>query len=136
MLGNKLINIMQQVAKPAASETTDLLFGVVTSIKPLKIKVDSRFEVDENFLILSALVKRTVIQIPDRETRGHNHVVPLHNTETGTSSHTHPILAQNTSTELPEILLWDGLKVNDKVRLLRINNGQQFYVLEKEVGIV
>ena len=91
MVGNKLLKIMQEVGKMPAGETTDLLFGVVTSISPLKIKIDNRFEVDEKFLILSALVKKTH--------------------------------------------LWRGLIVGDKVRLLRVNQGQMFYVLEREEGI-
>ena len=91
MAGNKLLKIMQEAGKIPAGETTDLLFGVVTSVSPLKIKIDNRFEVDEKFLILSALVKETT--------------------------------------------LWRGLIVGDKVRVLRVNQGQMFYVLEREEGI-
>ena len=96
MVGNKLLKIMQEAGKMPTGETTDLLFGVVTSVSPLKIKIDNRFEVDEKFLILSALVKETV---------------------------------------LPDIFLWRGLIVGDKVRVLRVNQGQMFYVLEREEGI-
>ena len=64
MAGNKLIQTIQSMAKPPIGETTDLLFGEVTSVSPLKIRVDNRFEVDEQFLILSALVKETIIRIP------------------------------------------------------------------------
>ena len=92
MAGNKLIQTIQSMAKPPIGETTDLLFGEVTSVSPLKIRVDNRFEVDEQFLILSALVK---------ETR-----------------------------------LWRGLIIGDKVRLLRVNNGQMFYIIEREGGVV
>jgi hypothetical protein len=98
MAGNKLVKIMQDAGKMPNGETTDLLFGVVTSVVPLKIKIDSRFEVDEKFLILSALVKET-------------------------------------TSALPDILLWRGLRVGDKVRVLRVNKGQMFYVLEREEGI-
>lgn len=99
MAGNKLLKIMQEAGKMSAGETTDLLFGVVTSVSPLKIKIDNRFEVDEKFLILSALVKETTI------------------------------------SALPDIILWRGLRVGDKVRVLRVNQGQMFYVLEREEGI-
>lgn len=92
MAGNKLIQTIQSMAKPPIGETTDLLFGEVTSVSPLKIQVDNRFEVDEQFLILSALVKETVI--------------------------------------------WRGLIVGDKVRLLRVNNGQMYYIIEREEGVV
>lgn len=98
MAGNKLVKIMQDAGKVPGSESTDLLFGVVTSTDPLKIKIDNRFEVDEKFIILSTLVKETIIKIPN-------------------------------------ILLWRGLIVGDKVRVLRVNQGQMFYVIEREEGI-
>lgn len=92
MAGNKLIKTIQSMAKPPVGETTDLLFGEVMSVSPLKIRVDNRFEVDEQFLILSALVKETPF--------------------------------------------WRGLIIGDKVRLLRVSNGQMFYIIERREGVV
>jgi hypothetical protein len=136
MAGNKLLKIMQEASKMPTEETTDLLFGVVTSVSPLKIKIDNRFEVDEKFLILSALVKETVIKIPEREENKHSHVIPQHTTSAaGEGPHTHTIPQMNTLSALPDILLWRGLIVGDKVRVLRVNQGQMFYVLEREEGI-
>ena len=136
MAGNKLLKIMQEAGKMPTGETTDLLFGVVTSVSPLKIKIDNRFEVDEKFLILSALVKETVIKIPEREVNKHSHVIPQHTTSAaGEGPHTHTIPQMNTLSALPDILLWRGLIVGDKVRVLRVNQGQMFYVLEREEGI-
>ena len=136
MAGNKLVKIMQEAGKAPSGETTDLLFGVVTSVSPLKIKIDNRFEVDEKFLILSALVKETVIKIPTRDANNHRHEIPQSTTQSGGSPpHSHIILAYNTNNALPDILLWRGLRVGDKVRILRVNKGQQFFVLEREEGI-
>lgn len=134
MAGNKLIKIMQDAGKSPVSESTDLLFGDVISISPLKLKIDNRFEVDEKFIILSALVKETIIKIPQREEYTHIHVIPEHHTQTA-SKHTHVIPEMKTRAALPDILLWRGLRVGDKVRVLRINKGQMFYVLEREEGI-
>ncbi len=142
MAGNKLIQTIQSMAKPPIGETTDLLFGEVTSVSPLKIRVDNRFEVDEQFLILSALVKDTVINIPAidasyREDKQHSHVIPEHTTDPGgPGPHTHKISSWNTQLSLPSIRLWRGLIVGDKVRLLRVNNGQMFYIIEREEGVV
>ena len=217
MAGNKLIQTIQSMAKPPVGETTDLLFGEVTSVSPLKIWVDNRFEVDEQFLILSALVKETIIKIPERDANSHIHIIPEHTTsqagggphthtlseisqrttsaagaeshahtipeipqqttstagdephnhsvpaisqrttgsageETHTHSipaipqqttspegewyHTHTIPEMTTYSALPDILLWRGLIVGDKVRLLRVNNGQMFYIIEREEGVV
>ena len=136
MAGNKLVQTIQSMAKLPIGETTDLLFGEVTSVSPLKIKIDNRFEVDEQFLILSALVKETVIKIPEREENKHLHVIPQHTTSAaGEGPHTHTIPQMNTLSALPDILLWRGLIVGDKVRVLRVNQGQMFYVLEREEGV-
>ena len=137
MAGNKLIQTIQSMAKPPIGETTDLLFGEVTSVSPLKIRVDNRFEIDEQFLILSALVKETVIKIPEREENKHLHVISQHTTSAaGEGPHTHTIPQMNTLSALPDILLWRGLIVGDKVRLLRVANGQMFYVIEREEGAI
>lgn len=137
MAGNKLIQTIQSMAKPPIGETTDLLFGEVTSVSPLKIRVDNRFEVDEQFLILSALVKETIIHIPTAETSMHSHTIPTHTTNSGgTGPHTHTIPEMTTYSALPSITLWRGLIVGDKVRLLRVANGQMFYIIEREEGVV
>ena len=141
MAGNKLIQTIQSMAKPSVGETTDLLFGEVTSVSPLKIRVDNRFEVDEQFLILSALVKETIIHIPTAETSMHSHVIPATATlsidsDNESVGHNHKISSWNTQLSLPSIRLWRGLIVGDKVRLLRVNNGQMFYIIEREGGVV
>jgi hypothetical protein len=41
-----------------------------------------------------------------------------------------------TYSALPSITLWRGLIVGDKVRLLRVTNGQMFYIIEREEGVV
>ena len=141
MAGERLLNIMNNVKKEDKGDTTELMFGVVTALKPLKIKVDNRYEVDENFLILSSLCKETIIPIP-----AHTHVLEAHSTQSaGEGPHSHNISKQTTLggvtvTEEPaaftSIKLWRGLEVGDKVRMLRVNKGQSFYVMEREEGIV
>lgn len=92
MPGNTLLDIIKKSSLDQIKRTVpDLLFGEVTSITPLKIKVDNRFEVTEEFIILSAGVR--------------------------------------------EVSWWAGLRVADKVLMLRLNEGQLFYVLEKEGGL-
>ncbi len=98
MAGNKLIQTIQNMAKTSNGENINLLFGEVTSISPLRVKIDNRFEIDEQFLILSSLVREANIQIPN----------------------------------LGNIVLWRGLEIGDKVRILNLNNGQIFYIIERE----
>lgn len=55
MAGESLVRMMKEAAKQAIPDTslTDLVSGVVTSENPLKIKVENKFEIGYNFLILS-----------------------------------------------------------------------------------
>lgn len=131
MAGDRLIHTIQNMSKPPIEETTDLLYGEVISITPLKIMVDNRFEVDEQFLILSALVKETIINISSHLHNGPSRVTA----SAGEHPHSHSVPAANTSSELPSIRLWRGLIVGDKVRLLRVANGQMFYVMERDGGV-
>lgn len=110
MAGEKLVHILQDASKPDLTTTTDLVFGEVISISPLNIRVDNRFNIDSKFIILSELVKEKIITI---------------------DSHNHSVNGVNTSKELTEITLWRGLRVGDKVRILRLNQGQLYYVLER-----
>jgi hypothetical protein len=92
MAGERIVGVMNKVRGEDKSDTTDLVFGTVTSINPLKIWIDNRFEITPEFIILSALCKETP--------------------------------------------LWRGLQVGDKVRIIRYNKGQSFYVMEREDGII
>lgn len=130
MAGEKLLGVINSIRNEDKNDTTDLLFGVVTSIQPLKIKIDNRYEVDEKFLILSCLCKETIIEITE-----HSHNITARNTEVS-DSHDHVVPSTVTQTSQPTIRLWRGLKVGDKVRMLRINKGQAFYVIEREEGVI
>ena len=103
MAGTKLIQVIQETARKVFqdSKPTDLLFGVVTSVSPLKIKVDNRFELGHEFLIISKLCKELLVEV-------------------------------NHSDGKETIKIWDGLKVGDTVRLIRVHSGQLYYVLERE----
>lgn len=121
---------------PKTNELSDLCFGVVTSISPLAIKLDNKFIIQEQFLILGAMVKQTIIKVPVDHDYEHLHVVPEHTTEMGGNpAHTHAVLPFNTEKAHPEIMLWRGLEVGDKVRLLRCFSGQRYYILERQEGI-
>ncbi|WP_251855337.1 DUF2577 domain-containing protein [Enterococcus italicus] len=62
MAGERLARrIKNQATNP--NELSDLIYGVVTSASPLKIQVDSRFEVSSEHLILSSMVQRKTVTI-------------------------------------------------------------------------
>lgn len=134
MSADKIIKVIQNAGKLSSSEIPDLLYGEVLEIDPLKIKIDNRFEIDETFLILSNFVKeKKIILSNEDEEDGHLHIIePFETQSAGDPIHTHVIPQTKTSRELTEIILWRGLEIGDIVRILRINKGQMFYVLERE----
>jgi hypothetical protein len=94
----RLVRQIQLAAKTPDSRLTDIVIGKVSSISPLKIKLD-KLELSENFLELSCLCKKKEIELP---------------------GFTNPVQ------------LWRGLKVGDTVKMLKLSNGQRYYVLERE----
>lgn len=135
MIGERLLNTMRNVAKLPLSEMTDLLVGTVSSIDPLKVKFEGKFEIDEDFLLLSPFVQEFKILIPELPENEHYHHTPSAATGSGGEdghSHSIPIMQTSVAYALPEIKLWRGLKVGDIVRVLRINQGQLFYILDRE----
>lgn len=95
MAGERLASAIKK-AKGKESDYSDLVFGTVTSISPLKIRVDNRFEITAQFIILSRMVKNLTITIDGRTA-----------------------------------FVFRDLKVGDGVRMLRVQNGQKYYVLER-----
>lgn len=103
----RLVKAMQKASQTSENEKVDMITGTVTSISPLKIKTD-KIELTETFLVLGALCKSTTIKIPERDA---------------------------TEVALPDILLWRGLQVGDKVYMIRFSEGQKYYVLQRKEGI-
>ena len=104
--------------------------GEVTSASPLLIKVSDRIELDASHFILSGFVQETWINVPWHESPGHFH----HNIQPS-DSHGDTEQEFDDLKALPKILLWRGLREGDIVRMLKVQNGQYYYVLEREKGI-
>lgn len=88
----------------------DVMYGEVISSSPLQIKIDNRFILEEDFLILTTNVKEKRIDL------SHNHTYTGGNTENALAT---------------EITVIPALSESEKVILLRINNGQQYVVLDR-----
>ena len=148
---NHVLSIIRQENRP-----TEFITGVVTSINPLKIQINDKQILEQDELLLSATVKETWINIPttpsedgslvegdeDGGTDGvfmHRHHIVAETQEAndggqGAQNHKHTIDIY-TKYELPKIRLWRGLIVGDVVRLLKIQGGQLFFVIEREETI-
>lgn len=131
-------------AQRSASKPAAWMFGEVLAVSPLRILVDSRFEVGADQVVLmrefvagqyaththginphTHTVKEHTHATPQQtteEAEGHSHSVPQQSTE-GTALTSDPTPLQ-TATEV-----YTGLLVGDKVVLLQNEGGQKFLVL-------
>lgn len=143
--GERLVKTIQKMAKPFESDSSDVIIGTVTSVEPLKIKVD-KIELTEQFLVLSAFVQETIItgvgehnhsidSAITGDAGGHSHTYNSQSTSTQ-PPHSHSIPGRDANKTTLTIKLWGGLQVNDAVYLLRCSGGQKYFVLQKIGGIV
>lgn len=139
--GHRLVQAMRKAGKTPQNELVDMVMGEVTSINPLKVKIENR-ELTQTFLIVGALCKETHIYTPYIKKHGHYHVIPQSSTESaGDISHSHAIEEQKTdypATEGSEfdIMLWRGLQVGDRVLMLKVSRGQKYYIIQREEGAI
>lgn len=99
-----------------ASVPASFLFGSVTNVSPLTIRVDNRFDITGEAIVMTQEFRAGGVQ-------NHTHILPQHHTQT-TGGHTHTV---DPVTSLPGNT--GGLVSGDKVVLLRNAGGQQFLVL-------
>lgn len=64
--GHRLAQLMRQAGRPPENETVDIVGGTVTSISPLKVRVENR-ELTQSFLIVGAMCKETRIRVDDKD---------------------------------------------------------------------
>ena len=124
--GHRLAQMMREAGRTPQNEVVDIVEGEVTSVSPLKVKVDNR-ELTEAFLILGALCQETII------------------TRTADSStyifenpHGHMGVHGATSEDncgIYQIKLWRGLKFGDKVMMIKLGRGQKYYILQRKEGV-
>lgn len=140
-----IINVVEKVCKRF---DVGFIYGEVTSVEPLKIKVDDRYEIDKDFIILSGFCRETIIKIPVDDENQHVHKIkgttkitmlsgPLDGTGapiTDAAGHSHNI-EFDSQKALPDIMIWRGLEKGDIVRMLRFTSASVHYVLEREVGV-
>ena len=122
MSGERLLGIMRKTGAQAIppESRTDILYETVTSISPLKVSIDNRFEVTQDFLTLSPFCYDHIITFNEDE--AHTHTVETYYGEKTTSTYPGKQIS---------VTVWQGLRVGDKVRLLRYRSGQMFYILDK-----
>lgn len=88
--------------------------GSVTQINPLKVMVDNRLELTEDFFILPESLTKLELEL----------------------KHTHAIQGAGSTEEAlkDKIILRKGLEVGDKLLLLRMQGGQRYVILDRVVS--
>lgn len=126
-MSSGFIEIMKRAAKDAneAEQPTDLRFGTVVSVSPLRVQITNLLTIPESMLI-----------VPEKLTDYTTDVTPLdwvtENKSGGSgdsafSSHNHSITGRK------KMIIHNALKVGDKVALIRKKGGQVFYILDRIV---
>lgn len=117
---NDLVRAMQQVSANAndAGYPATVMSGTVTSVSPLKIQVEQRFEISGGMVI-----------VPEHLT---NHEVKVtversYTEDAGEPEHNHEYGGEMT------IKVHSGLKSGDSVQLMRQQGGQKFVVIGRVV---
>lgn len=103
MAGEQLARIIKD-SKPKPADLSDMLYGVVTSVSPLTIRVDNRFSITSRHLLLLQMVRPLSVSVS----------ITIDG-KTGTGS------AQ----------VFRALQIGDRVRMLRVSKGQKYYVLDR-----
>lgn len=120
-------NLIKTLARDAVegSKPAAVQIGTVLSPSPLKIQVDQKLILTEEFLVLTKNVvdytQEVTIAWQTEDTSGGGG-------ESAFSSHSHGINGRK------KITYHNALKAGDKVLLLRNQGGQQFIVLDKVGG--
>lgn len=111
--GHRLVQAMRQAGRTPQNEIVDIVTGEVTSVKPLRVKVENR-ELTESFLIVGALCKETHI---------------------GSDAFTIPTTSESPAVAPTDVILWRGLRVGDRVMMLKVGRGQKYYIMQREEGV-
>lgn len=124
--GVRLLSIMRRIVREPkkSSDYTDVVYGSVISVAPLTVQIDNKNTISGDMIVVGALCKETIIQIPFPEK--------------GEVRHKHQAIHDgyhNTTMEMPKIQLWRGLNVGDTVLMIRFAQGQKYYLMQRKEGI-
>jgi len=136
MPGEKLAKVICE-AKTKDHEMTDILFGKVTSVNPLRIQVDNRFTIEGNFIVLSQMVQNFSVRINVPTVTATHGTVNSVQLDGGRPDVDAPaqqvgvVTGISTGTQEQEVQIFRALQVGERVRMIRGQKSQLFYVLER-----
>lgn len=102
-MSSGLLEVMKLVSKQErdSEQPTDLRIGTVTSVNPLKVQISTQLTIPSSLL-----------------------VVPKHLTD-------YEVNIEINGGSKQKMKVYNALKKNDKVALLRKAGGQQFFILDR-----
>lgn len=126
-MSSDLLNIIKKASVEAvnASNPTAVLFGKVISLSPLKISIEQRMTLTQEFLILTKNVTNYEINIEMNISTENTKLHASIEDKEIDMTHKHNILKNIKAT------INNELKINDDVILLRMQGGQKYIVLDK-----
>lgn len=130
---NALVRAVKKAAVEAvrAENPMGVCHGTVTGISPLEITTDQKLILGEKQLILTNAVRDYTVEMTvDHVTEVISHGHPVTDTYTGGGTarpvdHSHPYKGRKS------FCVHLGLKMGEKVILVRCDGGQQFVVLDR-----
>lgn len=107
-----------------AQKLTNVIYGTVISVSPLKVQVDQKLILEQEHLkltraVLDYEVDMTVDHVTEERSGG--------GLNEAFSSHNHEYKGRK------KFLIHNGLIVGDKVTMIRAHGGQQYLIIDKEV---
>lgn len=121
-----IIRTLRKVVLDAvnAQKLTDIVYGTVESIAPLKVRVDQKLLLEQEQLKLTRAVMdyevdMTVDHLTENRSGGSG--------DAAYASHNHEYKGRK------KFLIHNGLIIGDKVTMIRAHGGQQYLIIDKEV---
>lgn len=112
-----LVSLIKKAAVDAVEgeKPASVLFGTVTSISPLQVNVEQRLTLSGEMLTLTSHVMDYSVELDVNWQTGSG----------GDPGHSHPVAGTKAVT------VKNGLKIGEKVVLLRMQGGQRFLILDR-----
>lgn len=120
-----MIEIIKQASLDAVENSNPMriYYGLVTTTSPISIKIDQKFTIPNEFIVLTRNVTKY------KTNAIYN--IKAHETEYDTPEEPHHKHDVKKKIFTEEITIDNSLKVGDKVIMIQAQGGQQYIVLDK-----
>lgn len=126
-MSTSILEVIKKTALDAleASKPVGVLYGEVVGTSPLKINLEQKITLTQEFLILTKNVTDYKIDLDITTNTDKVNLFADINEEKVDLTHKHGVTLKTS------IIVNNSLKLNDKVILLRVQGGQKYVVLDK-----